>query len=87
VSAKIVAEWMLEQIGDSHRLYQEIIVRKIQATWGDDYVYRNANGNPVISKDVLKEFRKLTEDTLVWERGERAWRRRFEKEKTGRSVD
>lgn len=87
MSTKVVAEWMLDQMGDSHWIYQEIIVIKMQTTWAEEYVYRNANGNPAISKDVLKEFRKLTEDTLVWERGERAWRRRRENEKAGRSVD
>lgn len=77
-----VAEWMLEQMGDSHWLYQEIIVRKIKEKWGDEFTYRNQNGNPAISRAVLAEFRKLTADTLVWERGERAWRRRKPHETT-----
>ena len=48
---------------------------KIEQTCGEEHVYTNKNGNFAISKDVLKEFRKLTEGKVKWERGERAWRR------------
>jgi hypothetical protein len=34
-------------------------------------VYENENGNLAINRQVLKEFRKLTEKTVVWERGVR----------------
>ncbi|MGK9261191.1 hypothetical protein KXS15_09530 [Sinorhizobium meliloti] len=76
MSARDVAQWMVDQMGTSARLYQETIVRKIKKHWGDDYVYKNQNGNLAISKEVLKEFKALTEESLVWERGERAWRRK-----------
>ncbi|MGY4403927.1 DUF6953 family protein [Bradyrhizobium sp. USDA 3315] len=82
---KDVAEWMIKLMGDSHWLYQETVVRKIKETYGDEYVYTNDNGNLAISKGVLKEFRKLTAETLVWQRGEKAWRPRRPHE-TGRSV-
>jgi hypothetical protein len=57
-------------------LYQEVIVWKIKEQFGDEFVYRNENGNLAISRPVLNEFRKLTESTATWEPGERAWRRR-----------
>lgn len=82
MSAKEVADWMVAEMGDGHWLYQETIVYKMKSRWGADYVYTNSNGNPAISKEVLKEFRKLTEETLVWERGSRAWRRRKPHETT-----
>lgn len=86
MAAKEVAEWMVEQMGKSHWLYQETVVWHMKQKWGDEYVYTNQNGNPAISKAVLKEFRKLTEDTLVWERGERAWRHKKPHE-TSRGVE
>lgn len=86
MSAKNVAAWMVELMGNSHWLYQEVVVRKIRERWGDEYVYNNRNGNLAISKPVLKEFRKLTENSLVWERGERAWRPRKPHE-TSRGVE
>ncbi|WP_404999754.1 DUF6953 family protein, partial [Escherichia coli] len=42
--------------------------------FGDTFVYLNANGNLSIDKKVLAKFRKLTNDTVIWERGEKAWR-------------
>ncbi|MBY4589406.1 DUF6953 family protein [Rhizobium redzepovicii] len=73
-TARQIAEWMVEQMSGKGYLYQEVIVYQIIKVWGKEWTYRNNNGNPAISKDVLKEFRKLTEETVVWERGERAWR-------------
>jgi hypothetical protein len=57
-------------------LYQEVIVYDIAQNFGDEFVYTNQNGNLAISRRVLEEFRKLTEATVVWERGERMWRKR-----------
>jgi hypothetical protein len=71
-----VAEWMAERAARRGELYQEEVVWEIQSKFGREFVYENANGNLAISRQVLKEFRKLTEDTLVWERGDRLWRKR-----------
>lgn len=73
---KDVAEWMLEKLKERGYLYQEIAVGKIKSKYGQEFTYRNRNGNLAIDKRVLKEFRKLTEKTVVWERGERRWRYR-----------
>jgi hypothetical protein len=78
---------MIVQIGDGHRLYQETIVRKIMNECVREHVYKNANGNWAISKEVLKEFRLLSEDDFVWECGDRAWRRKRPTDKPGRAVD
>lgn len=86
MSVQEVAEWMIKQMGDSHWLYQETVVWKMKQKWGDEYVYLNENGNYAISKQVLKAFRKMTEDRLIWERGERAWRPRKPHEK-GRQAE
>ncbi|WSH22832.1 hypothetical protein U8Q07_11115 [Rhizobium ruizarguesonis] len=85
-TARQVAEWMIEEMGEQAWLYQEVIVRKIKKQWGDEWVYKNPNGNPAISAAVLKQFKKLTEDTLVWERGSKAWRKRRPNDKS-RGVD
>jgi len=83
-----VAEWMAKHFETSNRLYQETTVLKIKREFGDDFVYRNENGNWAIGKNVLKEFRALTDGKLVWERGERAWRKLHPTESIkGRQVD
>jgi len=74
--AKDVAEYMLKHLQEAQHLYQEVIVYKIRNDFGDEFVYTNENCNLAIDRKVLKEFRKLTEGTVVWERGERMWRKR-----------
>jgi hypothetical protein len=71
-----VAQWMRDKVLSENYMYQEDIVYEIAQKFGEEYVYDNENGNLAISKKVLKEFRRLTEETVVWERGERCWRKR-----------
>ena len=74
--AREVAEWMLAQIDHTDCLYQEDVVYEIPQRFGDGFTFVNENGGESISKEVLQAFRKLTEGTVIWERGERMWRRR-----------
>ncbi|KJV05739.1 DUF6953 family protein [Methylocucumis oryzae] len=88
ITAREVAEWMFSHFETSKYLYQESIVYKIKKEFGTDFVYTNENGNLAIGKDVLKEFRKLSEGKVVWERGDRAWRKLRENETyKGRQVE
>lgn len=73
-TASDVAEWMFEQFNNTRWMYQESIVYKIKSQFGKDFVYQNSNGNYAIDREVLKQFRKLTEGKAIWERGQRAWR-------------
>ena len=79
-----VAAWMAEELDRVEYLYQETAVYEIQTRFGDEFVYTNDNGNLAISREVLREFRKLTADTVVWERGERYWRFRESYDSPGR---
>jgi hypothetical protein len=47
-------------------------------------VYLNENSNWAISKKVLAAFRKLTGDSIIWERGERLWRKRNQFDEKGK---
>lgn len=75
---------MAEELRRVRYLYQETVVYDIQSRFGDEFVYINENGNLAISREILQEFRKLTEDTVVWERGERYWRFRESYDSPGR---
>jgi hypothetical protein len=77
---KDIALWMVGELKrtQSQSLYQEEVVSHLHSTSGNDLTYINANGNWAIDRRVLAEFRKLTEGTVVWERGERLWRLRGE---------
>ncbi|MGE5110550.1 MAG: hypothetical protein ACM3JB_06825 [Acidobacteriaceae bacterium] len=41
----------------------------------------NQNGN------LTEEFRKLNEDTAIWVRGDRAWRKRYPGDSEGRRQE
>jgi len=82
-----VARWMVEQMEGDQYMYQEVVVYEIASRFGDQFTYDNDNGNLAIGKDVLKEFRRLTKDTVVWLRGERAWRKREKGDKASRQQD
>lgn len=79
-----VAKFMLASQGDKRWLDQEVVVWKIRQECGEEHTYMNANGNWAISKQVLAEFKKLTADTHIWERGDRAWRLRTERDPVGK---
>jgi hypothetical protein len=80
-----MVEW-LEDSG-SKELWQQDAVVQIGKEFGEDgkeFLYENANGNLAIKKNVLTEFRKLTHDTVVWERRSRYWRMRKPSDPAGR---
>lgn len=82
-----VTQWMKSELENTNWLYQETVVYKIKELFGDTFVYLNANGNLSINKKVLAKFRKLTNDTVIWERGEKAWRKRQGYDALGRQQD
>jgi len=86
-TASEIAEWMVERYLRRTRLPQDEIARALSREFGDDAVYRNKNGNLAIKPGVLREFRKRTEDTLVWLRSEKAWRHRTQLDGPGRGKD
>jgi len=84
LTAKQVAEWMLGELKQKGDLYQDAIVREIAKKFGSQFTYSNDNGNEAIRKDVLSAFRKLSKDTVVWEREDRYWRMRKPGDKLAR---
>ena len=86
-TADDVARWMLQEISGGKPLYQDRVTSDIPKRFGNQFLYYNANGNPAIRKDVLAAFRKLTDQDVVWSRGERCWRKREANDKPGRQQD
>ena len=83
-TAASVAAWMAEEIETKGYLAQEDAVDTIAGRFGEQFTYLNDSGNPAIHRAVLRKFRKITETTAVWERGERAWRKRSRGDSPGR---
>ncbi len=82
-----VALWMVEQLEHHPSLCQEDAVYEIEQQFGAEFVYENENGNPAIDRQVLREFRRLTETSVVWEGGERLWRKRQSHDPPGRQSE
>jgi hypothetical protein len=70
--------WMLQQIAREGRLYQEDAADEIARTFGPDFVHENRRGRRAIDKRIVKEFRRVAGDNVVWDREEFFWRRRIE---------
>lgn len=71
-----VALWMLEELKREKSLYQQSVVFEIQTKFGEEFTCINNNGNLVIGKGVLAEFKKLTDGQVVWVKSEKYWRYR-----------
>ena len=68
-------------------LDQQEAVYTLQGEFGDRFLYYNANGNLAINADVLKAFRKITNDDVVWDKSSRAWRKRETGDSPSRQQD
>lgn len=83
-TAKDVAVWMEQQVQEK-TLYQSSAYSQIINLFGKRFTYSN-KGVPSISPEVLKEFLKLTKETVVYiNRGRnKYWRKRKGTDKPGR---
>lgn len=68
------AEWMLGTVNEEGVLYQDQAAAELAARFGDELITINDAGNVAIQRSVLTAFRKISGDTVVWDRGERCWR-------------
>lgn len=82
-----IAQWMLSRLEASGRLYQAEAVQDIASKFGDEFTYLNENGNPAIDRHVLRAFKKLSGDTVVWERWDFCWRKREPHDAPGRKQE
>lgn len=75
---------MLAEVQRTDYLYQETAAYDIASRFGEAFTYTNQNGNLAIDKKVLAAFKKLSGETIIWERGQRVWRKRQEYDEPGR---
>jgi hypothetical protein len=71
-----IAMWMRGLVEAGGRVHQHTVARQIRDYFGTEFSYRNHNHNWAIRKDILEEFRALTEETVVWSSGGQYWRER-----------
>jgi hypothetical protein len=71
-----VALWMQAEVYEWGKLSHKHAINHIAHHFGKRFLYINPNGNPAIIEDVLAEFERLTETTVVWCKPRRYWRLR-----------
>jgi hypothetical protein len=79
-----IAAYMVAELERERYLSQDMVVYQISEKFGEEFTPLNDNGNLSIRRDVLAAFKKLTGDDVVWERGERLWRKREQHDEPGR---
>jgi hypothetical protein len=63
---KEVAQWMVAQLEADDSLLEVDAVAAIEKLFGPAFVYVSDIGEKSIDRRVLNQFRKLTEDDVVW---------------------
>ena len=82
-----VVAWMLAEVMREGMVDQEFMASAIESKFGEEFIPENENGNPSIRRDVLKAFRKISDDTVVWVRSEKEWRKREAGDEPGRGQE
>lgn len=86
MNALEAAAWMQQQIIQEGCLYQDDVVDHLIQAKAESLLRENSEGNMVIGRETLDEFRKLNEHTVVWVRPDRYWRPRVAEDEDGRDA-
>ena len=67
---------MLSVIEEKGELSQNNAYYLINKHFGTGFTTVTNSGSPSIKGSVLTAFKKMSEETVIWERGEKKWRKR-----------
>src|SRR6201995_1387321 len=73
---KDVAEWMLSTIQEQGELSQNNAFYEIGKRFGSGFTTITNSGSPSISRSVLSKFKEIGGNTIIWECGDKKWRKR-----------
>jgi len=76
ITASDVAQWMLSTIQEQSELTQNNAFYEINKRFGSSFTTISNSGSPSVGRGVLTAFRKISEDSVIWERGDKKWRKR-----------
>ena len=86
MDAKSVAVWMQSDLEDQGCLYQDDVVDFVVKNNAEDLLRENADGNLVLGRQILNEFKKLNAETVVWVRPDQYWRFRVPEDEDKREA-
>lgn len=81
-----IAQWMLKKLEVDSCIYQDDVVDYLVKSGNELFLIENGDGNQVLSKPVLEEFKKLTLENVVWVRSGFYWRYRVAEDEPGRNA-
>lgn len=82
-----IAQWMAEEIHRLGELAQADAIAAVAKRFGNRFVKINERGNFALAPMILKEFRKVSELSIVWDRERKRWRPRRPDDKPGRQQN
>lgn len=86
MEAQELASWMQSELNKQTCLYQDDVVDYAVKNLAEDLLRENADGNLVLGRKVLNEFKKLNETNVVWVRPDKYWRFRVLEDEDGREA-
>ena len=86
MDANIIALWMKSQLDKDGCLYQDDVVDYLVKSNENSLLRENSDGNLVLQRKLLTEFRKLTQENVVWVKPDKYWRFRVKEDEPGRDA-
>jgi hypothetical protein len=74
MDAAEVSIWMRSQLDNDGCLYQDDVVDHLVRGAENSLLSENNDGNLVLERKLLAEFRKLTQYDVVWVKPDKYWR-------------
>ena len=79
-----IVSWMISKLEEDSCIYQDDVVDYLVKNNFETYLTENSVGNLVLNRNLLEEFKKRTENNVVWVRNELYWRWRVPEDEPGR---
>ncbi|ELA9894849.1 hypothetical protein V8046_004825 [Vibrio parahaemolyticus] len=86
MEAKKIAKWMQSELSHHGCIYQDDVVDYVVKSQAEELLRENADGNLVLGRKLLNEFKKLNTHTVVWVKPDKYWRWRVDEDEAGRGA-
>lgn len=81
-----VSNWMQAQLDRDGCLYQDDVVDYLVKNSANSLTRENSEGNLVLSRKLLDEFKRLNQEQVVWVKPDKYWRFRVAEDEPGRDA-
>ena len=79
-----IGVWMLAEVLRGGLLYQQDIASDIARLFGEEFAPSDASGHRTIPREILREFRRVSGDSVIWLGHDAVWRKRQPGDRPGR---